>query len=470
MILEKWLEELRRAGFRIRPAKPLDGMPMYAITRGADRFLLALRYGHGEADAMALSPEGRVTATERTSMPVLAFERFAAGEGTDPAASRPAGPAGIVVMPSRWYTAKLEASGELTLGSRGDGSARYVALAMTGSPGDETEASPNLAAHFPERLAGLWCKSAWPPDDRRNEDLFCAGIERRLARAHQLSVPALRRRLADGVGARATAINGVNLWDFICWRADRPRLLRTLYLDSRYGALRAPDVSALAGKRVALVGCGAVGWTVARQLVRAGLRDIVLIDDDRIGGFNLGRLDAPVWSAGLPKASALAEELVDITPEVHVRSRSQGLGKAIGWPTLVDDRPDVIVDLTADERAADHNNTAAVQLGCPAIFAWLSNGAEHARMFRVIPGRGPCYECVRERGVKDLASDGPIGLGTWRGGPIAVNLFATLVAQKVLQTLLGERTPEHLLLDLRGNVPTATSLAVARVRACEVCA
>ena len=84
--------------------------------------------------------------------------------------------------------------------------------------------------------------------------------------------------------------------------------------------------------RVAIVGVGGTGSIVGEQLVRAGVRDIVLIDSDKIEESNLSRVfGATKHDINQHKARAVAEHLKSISenlsvkPDTHSAIRQQVL-------------------------------------------------------------------------------------------------------------------------------------------------
>ena len=77
----------------------------------------------------------------------------------------------------------------------------------------------------------------------------------------------------------------------------------------------------LAGARVAVFGLGGVGGYVVEALVRSGIGSIDLIDNDVIDITNLNRqIIATSKNIGKPKVEAAKERVLDINPEVKVKT------------------------------------------------------------------------------------------------------------------------------------------------------
>lgn len=75
----------------------------------------------------------------------------------------------------------------------------------------------------------------------------------------------------------------------------------------------------LAGKSVAILGCGGLGSNCAVMLVRAGVRSLTLVDFDVVEAENLNRQMFFVEQVGEPKVEALASTLRRIEPDVSLR-------------------------------------------------------------------------------------------------------------------------------------------------------
>jgi len=69
------------------------------------------------------------------------------------------------------------------------------------------------------------------------------------------------------------------------------------------------EVEALRGKRVTIIGCGALGGFLARALAQSGVGSLLLIDSDELTSNNVGRHVLGIGEVGLPKSVALAKKL-----------------------------------------------------------------------------------------------------------------------------------------------------------------
>lgn len=79
-------------------------------------------------------------------------------------------------------------------------------------------------------------------------------------------------------------------------------------------------------ERIHILGCGATGSTVAENLVRFGLTNLVLYDFDTVEPHNIANQMFRAIDIGKPKVEALASMLVDINPELKTTLRLEPAG------------------------------------------------------------------------------------------------------------------------------------------------
>jgi hypothetical protein len=112
-------------------------------------------------------------------------------------------------------------------------------------------------------------------------------------------------------------------------------------------------------KKIAIVGCGSIGSTIAFKLSKSGIRDFVLIDPERLKVSNIGRHQLGMSYVGDNKAIALSK---------YLESQFIGL-KAISSANKVES-PDAI-DLLSDVDLI----ITAIGSDAPAVEPWLSDKA-----------------------------------------------------------------------------------------------
>ena len=115
---------------------------------------------------------------------------------------------------------------------------------------------------------------------------------------------------------------------------DRLRLVRSFNLetaglspafDRNVRAFGAAVQQTLGDLRIAIVGCGGTGSVIAEQLVRLGVRKLILIDPDELSSSNVTRVyGSTPDDVGKPKVQILGDHLQRIAPDAIV-DRVQGM-------------------------------------------------------------------------------------------------------------------------------------------------
>lgn len=382
-----------------------------------------------------------------------------------------------IVVPEAWFGAKyIEGSGTLRVGRAVIGGG-WAVRSLDGTPEGARlmAAADRLASAFPALDIGIWASGTVPRSAVYGAEATVAAAEPLLA--ERCGGPErVREYLRWHIGAVASPDGaGGTDWEFV--RRDgagRAVVYQIVELPEDPLTRWTPFFEALAAKRVTIVGCGAVGWSVAHLLVRSGVGHLSLFDPEMVEPTNLARLGAFVGDAGRHKVEALADQLRAAAPGVDVTAMPLGVGYTVRAQTLIEDRPDLILDLTAEARPTDEVNLAALATPCDAIFAWLSNGVVAARMIRVRPYASACYECVRSAQPARLDAVGPIPPGgTWLGAAFDVEAFAGAVARMAARTLRGEpvgRTnPDHVVLHFGSVAPTEQAITIERRANCYRC-
>ena len=104
--------------------------------------------------------------------------------------------------------------------------------------------------------------------------------------------------------------------------------------------LGAEAMKRLAAARVLVVGVGGVGSWCAEALVRTGIGNLTLMDDDVVVASNLNRqCPATVAALGRPKVEAMRDRLLSIDPSADVAARAErftGAEDIGGFDVVVD--------------------------------------------------------------------------------------------------------------------------------------
>ena len=104
------------------------------------------------------------------------------------------------------------------------------------------------------------------------------------------------------------------------------------------------NIQKLANSKVIVYGIGGVGSFVVEGLVRAGVENIILVDNDVISPSNLNRqIHATITNIGKLKVDCMKDRILSINPNVNVEKYiPQDIEE--GEETLIDNTIDYVVD------------------------------------------------------------------------------------------------------------------------------
>jgi hypothetical protein len=181
------------------------------------------------------------------------------------------------------------------------------------------------------------------------------------------------------------------------------RQFQILRQDPGYLVPRGGGAEALQGKRVLLIGCGAIGGHLALELVRCGVGHITLVDPDVLRPENQHRhvLGAPPLGLRPSKSALLAAEIQQRYPGVQAMGLCAAIGDALACGAVKPEEYDLILSATGEhnvERAL-HDHLSRVAGRPSMLFTWLEPLGIGGHAFAQPPTRGAagprgCFECL----------------------------------------------------------------------------
>lgn len=479
-LIREEIAALQRYGFRVRQTITTQGRLELAASEGQRRFWVT--YAHNFPDGGVSIVDGPADDPEARLIWHYGPVPVGAGAVDKLEHERPIDHirgSGFRVLAVREWAIVDGDGGALLLAS--SGGPTHAAIGLTGCRRERSivERSIPLVAGFAKVHGGTWVRGD-PPDWSDDNEVIAARIERDLANFHRRPLAQVREELRTG-GVGALAYGEPSLmatqWLFVTRTTDGIAQLGRMEFYTTDGVTaRAPFSAQLAHRAVAIVGCGALGWSIAVALARAGVGRFVLYDRDVVHVANLPRLGSRLSWIGEPKVDALAHELRQVAPGIVVSAAPYTVGEQVGPSALIADEVDLIIDATADPRSPDATNLASVGSTRPVVYAWTAGGVVAARIFRVRPGRSACYACVRSAELPMLRTDTPTGSAwefAWNGANFNLDMVAAVATRMAVRTLLGhpmdQGNPDHIVLDLGGPAPRWRALTVARDPHCGVC-
>ncbi|MCS7303750.1 MAG: ThiF family adenylyltransferase [Thermoguttaceae bacterium] len=212
---------------------------------------------------------------------------------------------------------------------------------------------------------------------------------------------------------------------------------------ARLTAIQWWDHQRVAGARVLVIGAGALGNEVVKNLALLGVGHLVIVDRDCVEMSNLTRSVLFRESdTGRPKASCAAQAAQEIYPALRVQAITGNVLADVGlgyfrWA-------DVVVGALDNREARVFVNSACARVGR----VWIDGGIEvmHGLVRGFAPPKTACYECTmsqvdwqllnQRRSCLQLARRAVAAGGT-PTTPITASVIGALQAQEVIKFVHG---------------------------------
>lgn len=163
----------------------------------------------------------------------------------------------------------------------------------------------------------------------------------------------------------------------------------------------------LKASRAVMIGAGGLGCPASETLVRAGLGQVHLIDDDMIEASNLQRqtLFLPE-DIGKPKALTAAQMLSKINPLISARGTVARLSEDNAYELLdiASGKPDLLLDCTDNFATRDIINRISVRYQIPLLSASAIAMQGQLALYEPQLDTG-CYHCVFGSVAVDAEAD-----------------------------------------------------------------
>jgi molybdopterin/thiamine biosynthesis adenylyltransferase len=214
----------------------------------------------------------------------------------------------------------------------------------------------------------------------------------------------------------------------------------------RFGLISWWDQRKLAEARVLVIGAGALGNEIVKNLALLGVGNILIADMDRIENSNLSRsVLYRASDSGKFKATVAADAAREIYPDIRAESFNGNVVYDLGLGVF---RWADVVIAGLDNREA----RLAINRNCQKVNRpWVDGAIETiqgtARVF--IPGDGPCYECtmskidwalLQNRRSCNLLSKTEMEGGKTPTTPTIASIIAGVQCQEAVKLLHGMET------------------------------
>lgn len=225
--------------------------------------------------------------------------------------------------------------------------------------------------------------------------------------------------------------------------------------------------------KVMIVGAGALGNEVIKNLVLMGIGNIFVVDFDTIELANLSRSVLFRESdTGRKKAEVAAARAKEINPNVHVQYVHGDVTSAIGLGIFR--RMDVIFGCLDNREARLAVNRFSYWINKPWVDGAIQEFLGLARVF--VPGEGACFECsLTEQARRDLSiryscpllARENILLGKVPTTPTIASIIASIQSQEALKLIHNKPVKPGSVIHFNGMTNEVHTTAYTPVEDCE---
>jgi molybdopterin/thiamine biosynthesis adenylyltransferase len=162
------------------------------------------------------------------------------------------------------------------------------------------------------------------------------------------------------------------------------------------------DFDRISHCRVLMIGAGAIGNEVAKDLALSGFRDISIVDMDHVVRSNLNRcvfFSPEDARKGRMKAEVVADGASALSPNLKCKAM---VGRIQDQPSGIFSRRDIVLGCLDNIEARIHANAHAYSAGKP----YIDGGMEGfiGKVMVVRPPDGACLQCGMNRSHAKIAS------------------------------------------------------------------
>lgn len=218
--------------------------------------------------------------------------------------------------------------------------------------------------------------------------------------------------------------------------------------EDRYARLRLIpwwDQERLKNAKIMVVGAGAIGNELIKNLTLLGIGSILIFDMDAIENSNLTRsVLFRAGDVGRYKAEVAAERAMEINPDVHAKAFVSNIIDDVGLGVFR--RMDVVLGGLDNREARLAINQSCYKVNKPWIDGAIEALNGFARVF--VPGKGACYECtmtetdwmlINKRKSCALLTHEQLASGKIPTTPTSSSVIAGIQVQELLKLLHSDR-------------------------------
>lgn len=189
----------------------------------------------------------------------------------------------------------------------------------------------------------------------------------------------------------------------------------------------------LAKSRVALIGCGGLGSSIASNLVRSGVGFLRIVDNDVLEISNIHRqclYNEEDLKRNIPKVFIAKEKLNLINSTVNIEAINQRANDEN--MEIITEEIDIVLDGTDNFQTRFLINKACIKKLIPWIFG--SAAGSNGMVFNIIPKKTPCFACLFSEAPSTEFAETSVNAGILN---TIVNTIAAIQSTEAIKYLTG---------------------------------
>lgn len=180
----------------------------------------------------------------------------------------------------------------------------------------------------------------------------------------------------------------------LCQDITEIQIISCRRIDYQYLCKQIGNDTSLFNKKILLIGAGSLGSYTARELIRAGIRDITIYDADKLEKENLLRHTCNDFWTGYSKVGALKYELEALHPEIHIDAINRNIN-ALEFVKILPHFDLAIVTVGSSDVQLELNQALKKEHGNrPVVYTWLEAGGIFSHILIVDDKYEGCFQCL----------------------------------------------------------------------------
>ena len=162
------------------------------------------------------------------------------------------------------------------------------------------------------------------------------------------------------------------------------------YLNSQIG-----NDTSLVEKKVAIIGVGSLGSYIASEIIKSGVKNLHLVDSDRLEIDNLLRHRSDIGGVGYTKAVSMMVDLQKFHPEINITFNSKQLDSD-NINEVLPEAIDAVIfaGIGSDAQLACNKALRDAGYTKPVLYSWLEGDGQHGHVIGINYANKGCFECL----------------------------------------------------------------------------